>query len=139
MKGYLYFSFGAAALFCLEMNSQAQPAYQREISSIPVTDSAGAIPYPFLGGIDSPKQALVDIDNDGDFDLFLLMEDGQLNFFRNTGTPASHNFTFEKQSLIDTSIGSWFRFADINGDGKADLFCDNGAGGMRCYQNTSNN
>src|SRR5262249_32679012 len=139
MKGYLFAGIGAIALFCFKENVKAQPAYQREISSIPVSDSAGAVPYPFLGGIDSPKEALVDIDGDGDFDLFLLMEDGQLNFFRNTGTPSSYSFTFEKQSLIDTSVGSWFRFADINGDGKKDLFCDNGGTGMRYYQNTSAN
>ncbi len=139
MKGYLWFGLGAIALFYFAAIGQAQPTYQREISSIPVTDSAGSIPYPFLGGVDSPKEALVDIDNGGDLDLFLLMEDGQLNFFRNAGTPASHNFTLEKQSLIDTSVGSWFRFADINGDGKKDLFCDNGAAGLRYYQNVSVN
>jgi hypothetical protein len=139
MKGYLLAGIGAIALFCFKENLKAQPTYQREISPIPVTDSAGTVPYPFLGGIDSPKQALVDMDGDGDLDLFLLMEDGQLNFFRNTGTPASHNFTFEKQSLIDTSVGSWFRFADINADGKADLFCDNAGGGMRYYRNVSVN
>lgn len=139
MKGYLLASIGAIALFCFKENLRAQPTYQREISSIAVTDSAGAVLYPFLGGIDSPKQALADMDNDGDLDLFLLMEDGQLNFFRNTGTATSHNFMLETQILLDTSVGSWFRFADINADGKADLFCDNGAGGMRCYQNTSNN
>lgn len=139
MKGYLLSGFGAFALFCLRQNLKADPVYEREISSIPVIDSAGPAPYPFLGGIDSPKEALVDIDNDGDLDLFLLMEDGQLNFFRNIGTPANYNFVLEKQSLIDTSAGSWFRFADINGDGKKDLFCDNGAAGMRYYQNASTN
>ncbi len=139
MKGYLLVGIGALALFCYKVNLQAQPTYQREISAVPVTDSAGPVPYPFLGGIDSPKEALVDIDGDGDLDLFLLMEDGQLNFFRNTGTPANHNFILEKQSLIDTSAGSWFRFVDINGDGKKDLFCDNSAAGMRYYQNISAN
>ncbi len=139
MKWYLWLGIGAFALFCFKENLNAQPLYQREVSSIPVTDSAGAVPYPFLGGIDSPKEALVDIDNDGDLDLFLLLEDGQLNFFRNTGTAISYNFTLEKQSLVDTSVGSWFRFADINGDGKKDLFCDNGVAGMRYYLNASVN
>ncbi|MCI0405101.1 MAG: FG-GAP-like repeat-containing protein [candidate division Zixibacteria bacterium] len=139
MKRYLWFGIGAAALFYFEASGQTQPAYQREVSAIPVTDSAGPVPYPFLGGVDSPKEALLDIDNDGDLDLFLLMEDGQLNFFRNAGTPASHNFTLEKQSLIDASVGSWFRFADINGDGKKDLFCDNGSSKVRYYRNVSVN
>ncbi|MGH8005001.1 MAG: FG-GAP-like repeat-containing protein, partial [Limisphaerales bacterium] len=137
MKGYLWFGIGAFALFCFKENLTAQTTYQREVSTILVTDSAGPVPYPFLGGIDSPKEALVDIDGDGDLDLFLLMEDGQLNFFRNTGTSSNFNFLLEKQSLIDTSSGSWFRFADINADGKKDLFCDNAAAGMRYYQNVS--
>jgi len=139
MKRRLSQTVVATALFCIGAGLQAQPAYQREVSAIPVSDSAGPVPYSFLGGIDSPKEELVDIDNDGDFDLFLLAEDGRLNFFRNAGTAASFNFMLEKQSLIDTSAGSWFRFADINGDGKKDLFCDNAAAGMRCYQNSSTN
>ena len=137
MRKWLWLIAGAIALFYFESGLKAQPTYQREISTIPVTDSAGPVPYPFLGGIDSPKEALGDIDTDGDMDLFLLYEDGQLNFFRNIGTASNFNFTLEKQSLIDASVGSWFRFADINGDGKKDLFCDNGAAGMRYYQNAS--
>ncbi|HLG93377.1 MAG TPA: VCBS repeat-containing protein, partial [candidate division Zixibacteria bacterium] len=139
MKRHHWLIIGAVALFCFKKDLEAQPTYQREVSSLPVTDSAGPVPYPFLGGIDSPKNALVDIDNDGDLDVFLLIEDGQLNFFRNTGTSSNFNFVLEKQSLIDSSAGSWFRFADINGDGKQDLFCDNAAAGMRCYQNVSTN
>ncbi len=131
--------FGALALFYFQAAGSVLPVYQREVSTLPVTDSLGTVPYPFLGGINSPKNAIVDIDNDGDKDLFLLRQDGQLNFFRNTGSAASFNFVLEKQNLIDTSVGSWFRFADVNGDGKKDLFCDNGAAGMYYYQNTSVN
>ena len=139
MKRHLWLTIGATALFCFGAGPKAQPGYQREVSTIPASDSAGPLPYSFLGGLDSPKEALVDIDNDGDFDLFLLAEDGRLNFFRNVGTDLSFNFIFEKESLIDTSLGSWFRFADINGDGKKDLFCDNAAAGMRYYRNSSSN
>lgn len=130
---------GALALFYFQTAGGVLPVYQREVTTPAVTDSLGAVPYPFLGGIDSPKNALVDIDNDGDMDLFILQTDGQLNFFRNTGTAASYNFVLEKQNLIDTSAGTWFRFADINGDGKKDLFCDNSAAGLRYYQNISPN
>jgi len=130
---------GAVVLFYFQPAKGVLPSYQRQITTPPVTDSAGSVPYPFLGGIDSPKDALVDVDNDGDFDLFLLRLDGQLNFFRNTGTPSIFNYMLEKQNLIDTSVGTWFRFADINGDGKKDLFCDNGAAGIRYYQNTTVN
>lgn len=139
MRWRIWIMVGATALFYFQAALGVLPIYQREVSTPPVADTTGAVPYPFLGGIDSPKDALVDIDNDGDMDLFILRQDGQLNFFRNTGTPSVYNFVLEKQNLIDTSCGSWFRFADINGDGKKDLFCDNKANGMRFYQNTTAN
>lgn len=131
--------FGALALFYFQPGWGLLPVYQREITTPPATDSLGQVPYPFLGGISSPRAAVVDIDNDGDLDLFLLRQDGQLNFFRNAGTPTLHSFVLEKQNLVDTLAGTWFRFADIDGDGKKDLFCDNSAAGMRYYQNTSVN
>lgn len=130
---------GALALFYLQTAWGVLPVYQREIPTPPATDSLGQVPYPFLGGISSPKAAVVDIDNDGDLDLFLLRTDGQLNFFRNAGTPVVYHFALEKENLVDTLAGTWFRFADIDGDGKKDLFCDNGAAGMRYYQNATVN
>ncbi len=53
MRKWLWLFEGAIALFYFESGLKAQPTYQREISTVPVTDSAGPVPHPFLGGIDS--------------------------------------------------------------------------------------
>jgi hypothetical protein len=65
-----------------------------------------------------------DIDNDGDLDLFVGEEDGNINFYRNIGTASNPNFTLETENLasIDVGFDSAPTFADIEGDGDFDLF-----------------
>ena len=49
-----------------------QPAFTRAIAPFPVLDEAGRpFALPFLGGLDVPRPQFVDIDADGDLDLFL--------------------------------------------------------------------
>lgn len=115
---------------------QAQP-FLRSVTSFPINDSAGPVAMPFLGGIDSPKPQLVDLDRDGDFDLVILQKDGRLVFFRNTGTLSSPQFDYGADSFLGINAGQWFRLADIDGDGDPDLFVDNNTGGMRFYRNDS--
>ena len=42
------------------------------------------ITKPFQGGFNKPKIQWLDWDNDGDDDLFILDEDGQIKFFENS-------------------------------------------------------
>ena len=50
-------------------------------------DEAGQ-PYalPFLGGLDVPRPQFVDIDGDGDHDLFVQEYSNAVWFFENTGS-----------------------------------------------------
>ena len=57
--------------------------YQRVVTpDIAVQDSAGrSIANPFYGGLNTPRPQFVDIDGDGDEDLFLQERSGKIAFF----------------------------------------------------------
>ena len=60
----------------------AGEGYHRHITGISVTDDAGqAIDQPFLGGFNIPRPQLIDIDGDGDEDLFVQETSGKVMFF----------------------------------------------------------
>jgi hypothetical protein len=46
-------------------------------------------------GITASNPALVDIDADGDQDLFIGSDDGAILFYRNVGTAAAHRFQLD--------------------------------------------
>ncbi|MDX2286708.1 MAG: T9SS type A sorting domain-containing protein [Bacteroidia bacterium] len=91
------------------------------------------------------KPDFVDIDNDGDEDLFVGeasgVEGGTVNFFRNTGTPADPVFVQETGSsnpLNGVDVGDEAQpfFADIDNDGDQDCFIGINNGRIAYYQNT---
>ncbi|NLG61656.1 MAG: hypothetical protein GX539_05380, partial [Candidatus Cloacimonetes bacterium] len=78
----------------------------RVISPFEVRDEQGT-PYrhPFLGGFDVPRPQLVDIDGDGDLDLFVQERSGEVMFLENTGTPAQPRFTWRTDRFHDLDVG----------------------------------
>ena len=60
--------------------------FVRQVDAIPVQASGQPLALPFAGGINSPTQQFVDIDWDGDLDLFILDNDLTVDFYRNEGT-----------------------------------------------------
>ena len=89
-----------------------------------------------MGSFSAPTFA--DIDNDGDFDLFVGETDGNINFYRNSGTATNHIFTFETENLIFIDVGNFSAptFADIDNDGDFDLFVGEREGNIDFYRNT---
>lgn len=81
--------------------------------------------------------ALVDIDADGDLDLFVGESSGDLNFFLNTGNPYDPKFDLvsDKFEGIDVGRRSVPRFSDLDGDGDQDLILGRESGGALLFMN----
>ncbi|MEM8528881.1 MAG: FG-GAP-like repeat-containing protein [Bacteroidota bacterium] len=92
------------------------------------------------GGVDNPRQMLVDIDLDGDFDLFILQERKRMNFLENIGNNNNPIFSLSSESepfginVERNDISA--SFVDIDSDGDFDLFIG-GTEGTKFFENIS--
>ena len=89
------------------------------------------------GSYSSPE--LVDIDNDGDLDLFIGESGGRIYFYRNDGDSSAPVWnsvgyvTDSASSTIDVGSYSTPDFVDIDGDGDFDLIAGNSSGYIYLY------
>ncbi len=81
--------------------------------------------------------ALVDIDGDGDLDLFVGESSGRVLFFRNDGTPGAPRFVLITDDFLGEKLGRRAapRFADIFGDGLASLIIGTERGVPAVFRN----
>jgi len=122
---------------------EARPAvtWVRSIGGLPVLDEAGA-PYsqPFLGGFNIPRPQLVDIDADGDDDLFVQEESGEIMFFEHVADAAAPGdpgarYVWRSDAYQDLDVGEWYRFVDLDRDGDPDLLSEEPFSYLRYYRN----
>lgn len=94
-----------------------------------------------------PKPAFVDIDDDGDLDLFVGIgesilggpEPGITMGFRNTGTANNPEFTLDNSlvtGITDIGLNAYPTFADLDGDGDYDLLLGRDLQTLVYYRNT---
>ncbi|MGB1658633.1 MAG: VCBS repeat-containing protein, partial [Longimicrobiales bacterium] len=107
----------------------------RHITGIPVVDEDGRhILQPFLGGFNIPRPQLIDIDADGDQDLFLQESSGSVMFFEHV-PGAEIPFQWRTDRYQDLEIGEWYRFVDLDRDGDHDLLAERPFSYVRYYRN----
>ncbi len=124
--------------------------YVRSVYAFPVRDSAG-VPYdhPFLGGWNLPRPQWVDIDADGDPDLFVQETSNEVAFFEavdgsadggaadagGAAVPGTPSYVWRTDRFRDLDVGEWYRFADMDGDGDPDLLAEQPFSYIRMYRN----
>ena len=107
------------------------------IAPFAVLDGAGQpFALPFLGGLDVPRPQFVDIDADGDLDLFVQEYSNFIWFFENTGKPAAPKYEWRSDRYQNLEVGEWYRFVDLDGDGDVDLLGEQPFSNIRWYRNT---
>ena len=126
--------YGAAVYF-QNTGTATSPAFAAPVNT----------PFSLPGYLgNNPKLALVDIDDDGDLDLFVGDYNGTIGYYQNTGTAAAAVFTsggnypFGLQGTgTYYSYGLSPEFADLDDDGDFDLLLtQNYNTGAYYYQNT---
>ena len=85
--------------------------------------------------------ALADLDSDGDLDLAVGIDDGDVRYYENTGTSANPDFiqrTGETNPLHDINAGSYTtpEFIDVDDDDDFDLVIGSGREGIHYFENT---
>ena len=112
-------------------------------SAAPVLIQEFGVNHP-MNGEDVGREArpiFWDIDNDGDFDLFVGENDGGIFYFQNTGSPSAPVFTRQTGADnpfngVDIGLEADLAFADIDNDGDADAFIGEAMGNVNYFENT---
>lgn len=118
---YLYRNSGSATLPRFEYVSN-------DFANITGLSYSGMI-YPSFG----------DLDNDGDLDMLLGLEDGTLQYFNNSagvGNPANFQLAIPNFMGIDVGSFSTPQIIDLNRDGKLDLVVGEKNGFINYFQNS---
>jgi len=122
----------------------AQPNYYKlgfvRNQEVEVTKYNTKLSFPWVGGINSVYFSQIDLNLDGVSDFIAFEKHGnKILTFINNGSNVEPKFVYApeyKQSFPE--LQDWVILKDFNKDGKADIFTYNGLGGIRVYENVSN-
>jgi hypothetical protein len=119
-----------------ETVSDSAVTYERDVYAFAAHDADGnAYAHPMLGGLNIPRPQLVDIDDDGDLDLFVQEYSGAVMFFEQVGTTTEPEYMWREDRFQGTDVGEWYVFADMDDDGDLDLLGEELFSKIRYYQN----
>ncbi|MES2943071.1 MAG: FG-GAP-like repeat-containing protein, partial [Pseudomonadota bacterium] len=108
-------------------------------ASSPAFAAASANPFGLTQVNGNASPTLLDLDGDGDLDAFIGRQNGNTQFFLNTGSTTSPSFVSigsNPYGFTDVGTSATPSFADIDGDGDLDIFIGNGVGNTVFFQNT---
>ncbi|MBL4650120.1 MAG: T9SS type A sorting domain-containing protein, partial [Aureispira sp.] len=109
-------------------------AYIPSFSSTPTLNPFGLVKTGF-----NRHPVFVDIDNDGDMDLFFGELYGNIHYYENTGSASNPAFSTHLANpfgLIDIGHSFTPNFVDIDNDGDMDLFSGEYYGSIKFFENT---
>ncbi|MBL0042994.1 MAG: VCBS repeat-containing protein [Flavobacteriales bacterium] len=125
-----------ALLLPFMLNGQVLLRYDQ---SVPVTNN-GALSMAWAGGLNTPQVSDIDLDGDGDKDIFLFDRAGnKVVTLLNQGIAGENSYTFTNDYATTypfRELTEWVLLRDYNGDGKEDIFGQT-LGGMAVWKNTS--
>ncbi len=95
--------------------------------------------FEFIDVGNNSAPSFADIDNDGDYDLFVGNRSGQMFYFRNMGNVLEPQFELESDNYLEGKFGADISpfFSDIDSDSDKDLFIGNLRGGILFFRNTT--
>jgi len=131
---------GAGAAFALTLSISNPLQAQNSVGPLERNDGANPLPPPYF--IEHPRLAVVDIDNDGDLDIFAGTTNGDIEFFRNTGGPNNvkrfSKITDSSNPLGEVNQGPHAApaFMDVDGDLDLDMLLGTGYGNTYFFRNT---
>jgi large repetitive protein len=108
-----------------------------QIMSDPIFSAPIFNPFPLFNVVSPSNRTSVDIDRDGDLDLFVGISNGDTLFYRNTGSGTFAAATTNPFGLRNVGYSSRPTFVDVDGDGDLDAFIGNSYGGTMFFRNNS--
>lgn len=123
---------GNSLMYFENTGNPSVPSFTQLTTNSPVANISG---YYFA------MPTLVDIDNDGDFDLFITEYYGAINYYENIGTPTAPSFSTAQTAfgLNTAALGTYLAdlsFADMDDDGDMDAIVATYYNNVYYYENT---
>ncbi len=119
-----------------ETSTGFPPAFVQEVNAFVVHSPDGdVLDLPLLGGLNVPRPQFIDIDADGDDDLFLQENTGSFMFFEHVRTDGASRFVWDPDRFAGIEIGEWSRLHDMDDDGDFDILAEQPFSYVRYYRN----